>query len=232
MALRNRQNFPPNGYSFFQPQTGWSAPPHLSFTDTVNQIIAHRQANPRFGLPTDRGSVEMDLDNYTCTRLREQYGDAAREWVILDSAGGVAPPFFQPRPRQSGVGAAAVGAKTTTLEKAKAGVGLIIEWLGDGLTPVDTKTANDRALICSACEFNREPSGLQAAYEKVADGLKLLMNSKEEMKLATNYDDQLKTCQQCDCSLKLKVWAPMDHVKNHTSEKVMASLPVFCWQLK
>ena len=224
MALKNRQNFPPSGYIFYQPQTNWTAPPHLSFTDTVNQIIAHRQANARFNLPVDRASVETDLDNYTCTRLREQYGEAAREWVVLDAGGASAPPFT-PHLRQS-LGAGAVVDKA---KKAVAGVGVILEWLGDGLKPVIQKVANERAAICISCEFNREATGLQAAYENVADGLKLLMNAKADMKLATPYDDQLKTCQQCDCSLKLKVWAPMEHVKNHTSEKVLSTLPPHCW---
>jgi hypothetical protein len=224
MALKNRQLFVPNGFQFYQPHTGWSTPPHLSFTDTVNQIIAHRQANPRFNLPTDRASVETDLDNYTCTRLREAYGDAAREWVVLDASGGSSPPFT-PHLRSS----LSAGAVADKAKKAVAGVGVIMDWLGSGLTPVAQKLANQRAAVCVKCEFNQEPTGVQAAYEKVGDVIKMLMNTREEMNLATPQDAELKTCVQCDCTLKLKVWAPMDHIKAHTSPKVQLSLPAPCW---
>lgn len=226
MSLRNRQEFVPEGYWAYVAELNWTSPKNVSFIDGARAIQQKRIANPQFKWATDLTSVQIWLEQYTEKRLRETYGDAtAAQWIAFDSSGNVSPPFT-PHPRSSLREGAAVVAK---IEKAKAGVGAIMEWLGDGLKPMDAKTANARALICAACEFNQEPTGLQAAYEKVADGLKLLMNAKEDMKLATNYDDRLKTCQQCDCALKLKVWAPMEHVKNHTSAKVLATLPNFCW---
>jgi|SRR6516164_570380 len=74
MAL-SRSEFPPQGWMFFQPQTGWSAPtPKAStFDQTVILIQKHRLANPavtvKHNLATDTESIAKELEAYTRTRL-------------------------------------------------------------------------------------------------------------------------------------------------------------------
>lgn len=225
MALKSRQHFPPNGWLFYQPETNWHVPnPNHSFNSVVQSIIDHRKANPRFNLPTDPESAGRDLENYTEQRLRAQYGEAAKEWVVLGNDGSTAPPF-SPRLREG----LPVGAAVDKAKKALAGIGAVIDWLGDGLKPVPAHLAAQRAAVCVSCRHNQEPTGIQRAYELAADGIGALMNSREEMKLSTPHDANLKTCQLCDCVLKLKVFAPIKHIAKRTSADVWKSLPEHCW---
>ena len=70
-VFKNHNSFPPGGWIFRQPETGWSAPLPMSdsFSATVKRIAEHRQANPGFPLPTDSVSISADLDGFTCARL-------------------------------------------------------------------------------------------------------------------------------------------------------------------
>lgn len=227
MPLKSRNVFPPGSWLFYQPETGWSSNPNVGFNDVVQQIIDHRKANPRFNLQTDRAQVEQELENYTIARLRSQYGDRAKEWMTM--APGDTPPSFTPprlRRQQDGAVAAGVG----KVKRVSAGIGLMLDWLGSGLKPVDQETANSRAHICLNCRFNQPTSLVQrVTLGTVADGIHKLMEEKSEMKLATPDDAKLRTCSLCDCVLALKVWTPMDHVRAHTDEKLKSELPDHCW---
>lgn len=220
--LKSRTSFPPGSFQFYQAETGWTSTPHIGFGPTVDEIIKHRQANPRFKLPTDRATVEIELDNYTSARLQSQYGDGASEWLT-----GGAPPavFTRPSPRSRAVVGEAVAARS----KAVAGVGLLVDWLGSGMVPVEQGLANARAEVCISCQFNQKPDALQAVYGVVANGLHLLMEAREQMKLSTPFDERLFTCGLCSCDLKLKSWAPIKHIKSNTPESVFNSLPDWCW---
>lgn len=227
MALKSRQHHPPNGWMFYQPEMNWHVPDqtrHMAFNTVVTAIADQRKANPRFNLPTDPESVGRDLENYTEQRLRAQYGEAAKEWIVMSADGSSAPPF-SPRLRPSLAGGAVVGKAA----KALAGIGLVKDWLGDGLQPVDRALANTRASVCAQCEFNREPTGVQKMYEIAADGITALINTREEMKLSTEFDAVLKTCQVCDCVLKLKVFAPIEHVNKRMTPQIYNALWKDCW---
>lgn len=71
----SRHTFPPGGWKFFQPQTGWSAPTPVSstFEQTAELIIKHRKMNPaatqQHQLSTDYNDVCDELENYTRKRL-------------------------------------------------------------------------------------------------------------------------------------------------------------------
>lgn len=225
VPLKSRSQFPPGSWMFFQPETGWSANQHVGFNEVVTQIIEHRKANPRFNLSTDREKVAQELESYTEARLRSQYGQGADQWLINSSSS--PPPSFTPhlRSRLAG-GVVAVADKA---KKFTAGVGLILDWLGDKMEPVDQVTADSRAIICADCKFNREPKGVQSLYATAANNLHELMEAKNGMSLRTSLDERLRTCEKCDCKLDLKVWAPADHVRKHTDEKLRAELPDYCW---
>lgn len=224
--LKSRNNFVPGGFQFYQPETGWTSPPHIGFEPTVEEIRKHRLANPRFKLATDLDAIRNELDQYTEARLRSQYGDMASEWVT----GGPPPEvFIPPRPlprREAGPRSAAVA------HKAVAGVGLLVSWLGDGLKPVEQGVANSRAETCLKCPLNQKPNLLQSAYGSVANGLHLLMEAKADMKLSTPFDDQLETCAACDCRNSLKIWTPIVHEKKFTTPEIFAALHESCWVRK
>lgn len=226
MPLKSRNMFPPNGWAYYQPETNWQSNPNVGFSDVVQQIIEHRKANPRFNLSTDVGTVERELEQYTEARLRSQFGDGASEYLI--NSGSPPPSFTPPRLRRHQAGAVAgVGAK---VERIRAGIGLMIDWLGDGLKSVDQERANQRATVCATCEFNQRATLLeQLTTNPAAAGIKSLLEERVEMKLSTPHDEGLQMCKKCDCVLKLKVFTPFKHVLEHTSKEVMDSLPSFCW---
>ena len=68
-------DFPPNGFEFTDPKTGFKiGGTSANFDETVKQIIQHRLANPKIYLPSDMRPLSTDfvadeLDAYTCNRL-------------------------------------------------------------------------------------------------------------------------------------------------------------------
>ena len=229
MPLKSRNMFPPNGWAYYQPETNWQSNPNVGFNDVVQQIIEHRKANPRFNLATDVVAVERELEQYTEARLRSQFGEGANEYLI--NSGSPPPSFTPPRLRRHQAGAVAVG--VAKAQRISAGIGLMIDWLGDGLKPADQERANHRATICSTCQFNQRVGVIQrATIGTVADGVHQLMEEKAAMKLETPEDSRLFTCSLCDCVLSLKVWTPTEHVKKHTDEKLFVLLPDHCWVKK
>lgn len=227
--LKSRNHHPPGGWAFFQAETGWNLPnpQTVSFDQAVRAIINHRQVNPRFKLPTDVDTVSAELEAFTEARLRSTYGDKANQWLIgAPATASPSSPLWRPLRARAAGAVAAVGAD---VKKAVAGIGLLKDWLGDGLKPVDAKTAESRAAICAVCPKNQKASLVQAAYGSVADGVHLLMNARTDLKLATKFDAQLHTCQACDCLLTLKVFTPGPHIKKHTSSAVFDALDPKCW---
>lgn len=219
--LKSRQNFPVGGWMFHQPETGWNSNPWVGFTDVVEQIINHRRANPRFKLSVAREHVEWELEQFTVSRLQSiPSGDQ----FLINAAQAPPPPNFQPPPQPRARPVAAGGVK-----KAKAGASLMLDWLGDGLTPAPRDEAEARAKVCVTCPKNTAPNALQKGYSWLASGLGLLIEAKNDLKLATSLDDKLHTCSVCDCSLVLKVHAPMQHVQKNTPEEVRKNLPAHCW---
>ena len=224
--LKSRNHFVPGGWMYFQPETNWQSNPNVGFNDVVQQIVEHRKANPRFNLATDAATVERELEQYTEARLRSQFGEGANEYLI--NSGSPPPSFTPPRLRRHQAGAVAVG--VAKAQRISAGIGLMIDWLGDGLKPVDQERADQRAAICAKCEFNQRATLLeQLTTNPAAAGIKSLLQERAEMKLSTPHDEALQMCKKCDCVLKLKVFTPFKHVLEHTSKEVMDSLPSFCW---
>lgn len=204
---------------FHEPTSGWDAPQYLSFTDTVNAIIVHRQANPRFNLATDRSTVEQELDVFNTERLRHMKGGAA--YLASDE-----PPAsftFPPRQRSRG-GAAVVSAK-----RAAAGIGVIRDWIGDGLVPVAKDLSEHRAQTCLLCPLNQLGNFWQRLEGKAAEAVRELVNAKNEMQLSTTIDASLHVCQACDCFLALKVHVPLEHIKAHTRPEILEKLWSNCW---
>ncbi len=219
--LRSRNEQPPFGWVYHQAETGFDTNPWMGFSGAVDEIINNRKGNPRFNLPTDRASVESELEDFTVRRIMDMPGASG----FLMDAPPISPPSF-PMPRQQRPENAVGGAK-----RAVAGAALLIDWLGDGLNPVTPPHAAQRALVCAACPLNRDPNIAQSAMGAVARGFHLLMEAKAQMNLSTPSDAKLKTCQACDCDLKLKVHAEMAHIKKYTSEATMKRLDKSCWIL-
>jgi len=228
MSLKSRRSFPPAGWIFYEPKTNWTAPMGLSFDQVVAAIIQHREANPRFAKEwmTSPEDVSNELDFYTCTRLNHDPN-------YCDSGG--SPPNFQmglsalSRRRPTPSSRAQLAGKDSHFTKTVAGIGLAIDWLGSGLSPVPQELAERRAITCSRCSKNQDGDFWQRIAAVTANNIKKVMAIRTDMKLSTTLDDKLHSCTACDCFLKLKVHTPLSHIIEHTSENVMKDLDENCW---
>lgn len=219
VPLKSRNIFPPGGFSFYQPETGWSSTPHIGFDPTVTEIINHRKANPRFNLPTDKETVEIELENYTMARLAAMPGGEA---YIIGAPGAPPPPRLPPRHRPASVAGAAEWVKNTV-----AGIGLWAEWFGD--SPVSTPLAQRRASICVSCPKHGTQNVFQHFNEAAAKEISAIFGALKQRSLHTTYDDRLQVCTACDCPMRAKVWVPRDLILKHIRPEAQEKLWENCW---
>src|SRR3990167_3653353 len=219
--LKSRSMWPPQGWRFRQPETGWSAPGGQTFGQVVEAIISHRQQNPRFKLSTDRATVENELDDYICAILKND-----QHWCVGEATASFSAPL-PAFPRLSEAKRSAVGVKSF-ITNAGVGIATWLDWFGEGKT-VDKSLAEKSAAICSSCQFNENVNLAQkftAAAVKEIMGIFEVMN---DLNLETSRDSQLHVCAKCSCPLKAKIHAPLTIIQKHMKPEVVESLPDFCW---
>lgn len=233
MPMKSRRTFPPSGWIFYEPKTGWNAPGGVTFEECVGAIIQHRLSNPRFAgqWMTDVVGVSNELDHYTCLRLNgdKNYCD--------DNAPPSFPQGFPSHTQMRNPSlrrAVSAGSGSSHAQKTVAGIGLMIEWLGSGLTPVSKELAEKRAAVCVQCPLNQIGDFWQRVDANIAKKIKTAVAIKNDMKLETSLDNNLHSCLGCDCWLPLKCHVPIEHIKSHTSDAVIEELKKGndCWQLK
>lgn len=219
---------PPQGYLYYQPQTNWTSTFGLTFWQVVDQIRDMRLKNPRFAgqWSTDRNAIAEELDFFTCVRLRDdprwctqKKTTAPGQWQTWE------PPLPPSPPKSAGAGVA------DRVENFAAGVGVVLDWLGDSLEPVAPELAERRAAVCAGCPQNQDPDWIQKLESWAANSVRALVGLKNDMKLTTSLDEKLHNCHACDCSLPLKVHVKMEHIRAHTSDRVKAALDPRCWML-
>lgn len=236
--LKSRTVFPPGGWLFRQPQTGWPADPQkefngATFDQVVDKIIAHREANPRFKLPLDREIVEQELEIFTAFRLRSVKGSASYLAV------GPAEIPKAPAPLSSLGLAGVAGTVGGAVRKIVAGVGVMADWFGSGLQPVSGAEAQSRADVCTGrgrsdgrCPLNKPTHWTEWAKEAIAARIKSQVEAKAQMELHVEGEAELGTCSACTCVLPLKVWTPLEHIKAHMTEEDAKALDSRCWITK
>ena len=213
----NDTRTPNGGWQYTQPQTKWkldrtTKPSSISVTldQAAEMLQKHRMQNPQFNLPNAFSDVKEEIIQYNRVRL------------------GIPPPPGPKLEPQHAKGAAGVAGH---LGKTASGIKLLTQWLGDGLNPVPRQLAEKRALVCATCPQNQEGNLWQRMDALAAHELRSLISAKKNMKLETQKDYALKTCQACDCWLPLKVHSPLRHILNNTSDSVRKDLDVSCWIL-
>lgn len=221
--LKNRNNFPPGGFRFRQPETGWEPPRHLSFDDTVKQIIKHRLQNPQHKLATDRVTVETELENYTTARLQKIQGGS--EWLLEGAATPL--PKSLPSPNPAGVVA---GAKKFAAN-AVAGASLWAKWFPDGRI-VHTQVAERRAAVCLECPAHVRGNLAQRFNQIIARELHAVFGALKDQQMTTTRDSELAVCDICDCPMRAKVWVPLDLIDQELKPETRAKLPASCWIIK
>jgi hypothetical protein len=223
MALKSRHTFPPihGGFQFREAATGWASTPHIGFNPTVDEIILHRKANPRFGLPTDRATVEVELERYVETRLRSIPNG---EQFLIGPPGSAPPPTLPLRKRTV---AASVAAGAKLVRNTVAGIALWQDFFGAG--PVDAKLAEVRAATCAGCPKNQQANIFERFNELAAREITAIFGALKQKNLQTSRDEQLGICQVCSCPNKSNVWTPLDLKLKHLRPETKSALPAHCW---
>lgn len=226
-ASFSRSQFPPNGWEFYQSQTGWHAPmpKAMTFDQTVIAIIKHRMQNgalvARHNLSLDPATVGNELENYTRARLG----------MDLMGAGVPKPNPQQPLPQ------AVVGA-VEGLKRTAYGAAAPLEWLRSGREAVPSEQSARRAAVCTGgeggekCPCNGSPNLAQWFTVKAQQLLQLELERRLDLKLSTPFDENLGVCSACLCPMKLKVHTPTDIILKHMKPEVRKDLDPRCWILK
>lgn len=220
--VKDRNSFPPGGWIFRQPETGWTAPMPMSdsFNATVDKIIKHREANPVHNLPTARAEVERELENFTAMRFNYD-----PKIVLGDDE--EAKKKRQRRPSFLTRLASGAGRAVERLRKDIDGARILAEWLGENMEPVAPELSEWRAEQCAICPHNSPRKGKMERM--VAEAIREHENAKKTAALETPLDAKLNTCSLCNCHLKLKVHVPLKHIDSIQNK---VSFPENCWITK
>jgi hypothetical protein len=207
LRLKSRELQIPNGFVFYQPETGWKPPRFQSFMQLVQQIIRHRQANPalaaQHGWNLSPQSVEVELEEFNARICVSMGWD---DYVMhTDPGGGLPPKSTAPtQADQKQVSAAAGRAK-----KIWSGVKTLNDWIDSGDPAVPPELSLARAAICAKCQKNT-PGDFTTWFTKPAAGaIQRQLEKVQDRNLSTPSDAVLNVCDVCLCPLKLKVHTPL-----------------------
>jgi hypothetical protein len=218
--LKSRDRFPPGGFSYLQPETQWRAPNGASFETVVAALIQHRIGNPYLvtthGWPTDLDSVRNQVDSYNA-QICKQLGYTE---YILEGPPDAPVPKTTPLPIHQKPGAAAAGGST------------LVEWIASGAEAVPREVALKRAEICATCPKNGKGDFTRYFTIPVSEAIRHELNRKNEWKLQTPYDDQLKICEACLCPIPLKIHVPLKNIMPHMDTETISRLDPRCWITK
>lgn len=129
----------------------------------------------------------------------------------------------------------------TELENDISGLAALADWLGDNGDPVHPLVAELRAQRCvegdegKPCPLNKAPKWWELAENvktRAARWIHKELELKGHMQIRVPQEDRLHMCSACGCCLPLKVWAPRDVVRKHTTQKTIDKTPAYCWLRK
>ncbi len=219
--LKDRNRFIPNGYVFYQPQTGWKAPRFASFDTIVNALIAHRKGNAflcqKHGWSTDRESVANEVDEFNAAVcLKMGWND----YVSLQAVGGqpAALPFQRPTPSLS-----------ARLGKLAAGGLTLVEWIKSGAEAVPAPLAAERAAVCAKCPLNEKGDWTSFFTIPVSEAIREAVRQRKDWNLTTPHDPDLFVCSACYCPLPLMIHVPLDFKLKKMDQQTIDALHSDCW---
>lgn len=226
VRLKNEYQSPIGGWQFVdapindEPITVWG------LDELIQNVIFRRKLNPRFGLSLDEKTVRAEALTQNALRMTSIRG--GEHYLIQDDTVPGPAPGSQGFPPLQHARRSAVGVKARSIAT---GVGILLDWLGEGGQPVDLPLAETRAKVCVGCPQNQKGDWLALFTEPVANKIRQQVSIKNEMELKTSVDDELKVCKACLCPLPLKVFVPIEQILKHTSEETKAKLDPRCWIL-
>lgn len=111
------------------------------------------------------------------------------------------------------------------LSAIKNGAKTLLDWGEAGFVPVEQSVAQARSDVCAKsfdgnpCPHNQKK--LIDFTSPAAAAIKSHIESKNQMKLSVDGEQNLNVCMICRCWLPLKVWTPMETLLACTPEKVL-----------
>lgn len=94
------------------------------------------------------------------------------------------------------------------------------KWSGIKFATVDQDEADRRAAICSTCPKNVEIHGCSGCFRLLSKIQSLIGNKR------TKEDHMLQGCEVCACSLRAKVWLPIEAMAGTRQDD---QFPDHCW---
>lgn len=213
----SKHELPPGGgYTFKQPQFGpkWENKMAMVGWDaSVKFIISERRNNKaltaKHKLSTDYNAVADELEKYTKLRLG----------IPLPAP----PSFFW---QSSSHLPSKVVAAAANIKKAAEGAAVPIDWFRNGGVPVSRELAEKRASICVKCPKNVSGSWF---VETGAGIIKEILEMRKDITLETSYDSGLKSCDVCQCLMRLKCHTPLQFILKNTKKETLEEFPKNCW---
>lgn len=211
MPLRSLSTVIPGGWKYVQSLPDGSTRTFHSMNlvwDLAKLIADFRQGN---NLP--RATVKealADIEEYSCARLHDD-----PQWCLKKKAPGVRPAFD----------------RLFASARAAAGDGrrILVDWLGNGATPVPITVAQARANVCLGCPENRPGHRWLKLSADVVRAIAEQMQTKDAMKMRVAGEEKLHACGICLCPLPLKVHVPLPTILAHTDADTLAAFPNHCW---
>ena len=118
-----------------------------------------------------------------------------------------------------------------TLENFTVGAATMVEWFGSGMQCVLPETALQRARICAECPMNQKVKWFDK-WPQFAHTLFGVRRTMQERGMVTPMDTRLHVCEVCQCPLKIKIWTPLEVIRNHLPVETMNKLHPNCWITK
>jgi len=220
MSELSHTTFPPGGWQFTQPQTGWSNPSPMgtTFDGTVAKIYEMRRKNPaiclRHKLPMDMPSIAKELDLYTRRRIGMPMPTPPAPTTAI---GGFSSPILS---------------NIMDIKKLAIGAGLLMEWNSSGAGKVSEFESNARAKVCAECRLNSLPNYEHWLKVPVAGSLTARTEQLKALKLVTSHDAKLGLCDATYCPTSYLVHAPRPILDKRIGPKVRPNLDAKCWILQ
>jgi len=181
--IRELSEMPPNGWRYVDPDTGYEIV-KMSLGDLKPEIYEHRVGNQLIS-PDDEGWwIEAQLHMCATGSIPEAWCGAKRKGLTKWKS------------------------HTVDHRKVLRFFKLVRRWAAKwkGELPfVSSEEANARAKICAGCPFN-VPIDSCPGCVGVFRFLKKLLTPNQ----VTPYDEKLKACGVCGCSLRIKIHVPQD----------------------
>ena len=105
----------------------------------------------------------------------------------------------------------------------------LVEWLGHGGEPVDHGIAEYRASVCRGCPLNAHGKWWETSKSLIAESIRKILELKNHRQIFVSNEENLFMCGACGCALRLKVHAPIEHIRNNMPFSQAEKLDPGCW---